>query len=128
MITVDATNRLVISRYCWNVTRQDVLNRWAQIKAHPEFDPRFSVLVDCTGVTVYELTYEDQRQIAIQADPFSASSFRIYVAKLAEVFGMLRVYQTIGQELHQNVHVVRSMEEANRILASWCPKLAQIAS
>jgi hypothetical protein len=125
VLTVDSTNRLIISSYSGKVTRQDVLDRWAQIRAHREFDPAFSLLVDCTGVTSYELTYEDQRQIAAQTDPFSASSLRIYVANSAVTFGMLRVYQTIGEETHQNVYVVRSLDEANKILAGR--KLARSA-
>ncbi len=115
-LKIDPANRLVTSKYVGQVKTQDVIEQWADIRRHPDFDPSFDVLVDNSEVTEYQVSYVDQCRLASDNDPFSDTSIRVFVAQSDLLYGMLRVYQVAGEQRHRNVHVVHSIEEATQIL------------
>ncbi len=115
-LKIDKQRRLVITTYFGVVVYQEVLDQWSDIRAHPDFDPTFAYLIDLTGITEHRISDKQVRQLAQTADPFSPGSVRVVVAPSDYLFGIQRMYQMSGDE-HPHLAVVRSMEEAQRILS-----------
>jgi hypothetical protein len=79
-------------------------------------DRFFIASPDFREVTSIEAPMEDMRRCATTPAPFSDDSKRIIVAPQAAIYGVARMYQTLGEEVHPNIYVVKTMEEAIELL------------
>lgn len=109
---IDKGNRLVVVTGWDHCTAYDALEIRKAIESDPDFDPSFSELADCTGITKVDATPDEIRMLAADS-PFSMQSRRALVAGnqitfvLAKTFSILR---SLRGERH--VRVFRSRDEA----------------
>jgi hypothetical protein len=115
-LIVDAQLRVVHSRYFGDVTLDDVLGQREQMMQHPDFEPGFSLVIDLSEAGHISLSAADVRRIAKSPTPPGVSSRHIFVAPRADMYGIARMYQAYGEAVQRDVVVVRSMEEAKRLL------------
>ena len=73
------------------------------------------------------ITGEEMRALARVADPFSHRSIRVLVAPTDVLFGMARMYDAAGEREHPNQVVVRTLDEAHRILERKSARVADVA-
>lgn len=117
-LIVDANLRAVHSRYYGNVTLADVLEQRRQMTNHPDFDPDFSLIINLSEATRVSLTAADIQTVARSATPVHRLSRHIFVAPRAEMYGLARMYQAFGEDLHPNVTIVKTFEETKKLLGS----------
>lgn len=114
--TIDVARKLVISTYSGEISESDFFGVASRIKAHPDFDPRFSELVDFSGVTGGAIPTSALQAIARQESVYNPSSMHVVVVPQDHLFGLVRMYQVYAEETKPNVVAVRSMEEACEVL------------
>jgi hypothetical protein len=93
---VDSSNRLVITTYTGDVSREEVVARLKELRDRHDFQPDFSQLTDLTQVSKLNLDFHDMEAIYHSYDPFSHEAKRAVVAPAnSATFGLARVYQSL---------------------------------
>lgn len=117
---VDPTRRLCWTRVAGEVTLADFLAHATELRAHPDFRPEFSQLVDFREVTEVRVTGADIRRLA-RENPFAARARRAFVMPRADAFGLARLYSAhIGAD-STTFLVTRDIDEACAWLGVACP-------
>ena len=115
-VSVDRDRRLAKRTYSGVVTSHDLLDSIHRYQHIPGFEPSFNELMDFREVENIDAPVDDIRYCATLPAPFLAETKRIIIAPKEIVYGLARMYQILGEDIHPNLHVVRTMEEADRIL------------
>lgn len=115
-VEVDSEQRLARRIYFGVVTGEELLSSVHAYGLNSEFDPTFDEVMDFREVKNLDVMVEDIHRCAHIPVPFAPTSKRIILAPQSLIYGLARMYQIIGAEVHPNVYVVRSVEEATRIL------------
>jgi hypothetical protein len=86
-------------------------------------------IMDGAAVTSFDVTSQTIRQLAnsepIIPDP---TICRVAIAPSSEVFGMVRIFELLGQDTRPNLHVVRTEREAWAILGVQNPLFTPVES
>ncbi len=126
-IDFDATNRILRARFRGRVTDDDlkVVYRFGQENV-TRLDP-LSGITDFSEVTVVAFSSQTMRDLArtrpIMPDPCRPV---IFVAPTPDLFGMARMFELEGAEARPNLHVVRTAEDAYRLLKVDNPQFAPV--
>jgi len=115
-VEVDSSRKLAKRTYSGVVTASELLDSIHQYGAVPGFDPSLNELMDFRQVENIEASIEDIRICAMRPVPFANTATRVILAPQPLVFGLARMYQIIGEEVHPNVVVVKTEQEAFRTL------------
>jgi hypothetical protein len=115
-VEVDAQSKLARRTYSGDVTSGDLLESICEYQTIPAFQPHFNEVMDFREVKSIAAPMDDIRRCALTPVPFSNDSKRIIVAPQAAIYGVARMYQILGEEVHPNIYVVRTMEEALELL------------
>ena len=82
-------------------------------------------VVDLSEVTSFEVSAETIRQIATTTPALTDPELqRIVIAPTPQLFGMMRMFATQGEETRPNLHVVRTEQEAWAILGVRNPQFS----
>lgn len=80
--------------------------------ADPDFDPRYSQLVDYTHITRIDLTPADVRQLAVR-NIFSPDSRRAFLVPNDLAFGLGRMFEILREAAgERGIRIFRSLDEA----------------
>jgi hypothetical protein len=115
-LSIDVSRSRVVSTISGAVGWKDMYGALEEIANHPDFKPEFDQLVDVTGVTTVDATYEDMRRVA-ELNPFAPSARRAIVGSSDFVYGMARMYETLTAD-RSLVRVFRTMPEAEEWLSN----------
>jgi hypothetical protein len=118
VVKIDKRRRIVISTFYGDVNGEELLGHAMKIQADPEFNPAYSEIVDLSGVT--SLAVSDASLAALSGRPslFRDSSLHILVAPAELEFRAARSYQEMARDSRPKLYVVRSLEQAYRLLDS----------
>lgn len=115
--TIDVSRRLVISTFEGPTTLPEIVGLAPLIRAHPDFDPDFSEIIDCTRIITNNISTDAIRSLSRGEQIFNPTSKHVVVAPTDYIFGLARMGQTFAEQTMPNVIVVRTMEEALKQLA-----------
>jgi hypothetical protein len=88
---------------------------WAATKPRAE-------IIDCSGVTDFDISSERIRQLARQRlAPDAANRQRVIIVPTVHSFGLARMYQITGEPHRPHITVVRTMNEALKALNITSP-------
>jgi len=109
---IDKERKLVMSTLAGVATLADGLALQGNLRKHPDFDPSFSQLLDCTHITKIEFTREDMQRLA--RDPlFSPNSRRAILVKDDLAFELARMFEMMRDLMgEQGIRVFRNLDEA----------------
>jgi hypothetical protein len=116
-IDFDATNRILRARFIGRVTDDELKDVYRLGQEHvARFDP-LSGITDFSEVTAVGFSPQTMRDLAL-TKPIMPDPGRpvIFVAPTPDLFGMARMFELQGAEARPNLQVVRTPEEAYRIL------------
>jgi hypothetical protein len=109
---IDNERRLVMSTIAGVFTLADGLAHQEKLLKHPDFDPGFSQLLDCTHVARVELTPEDVRRLA-QTSIFSPDARRAILVESDLAFGLARMFVIFRESFgEKGIRVFRNLDEA----------------
>jgi hypothetical protein len=81
---------------------------------------------DVSQVTKFEVSSNTVRKLALSSPVIPAGHMRVFVAPQDSVYGMVRMFQTIGESTRPDFHLVRTMEEAYRLLQVEWPVFSPV--
>lgn len=126
-IVYDRTNRILRAWFDGRVTDQELTDvyRLGQ-KLVPQLDP-LAGITDFSDVTTVAFTPQTIYELAatkpIMRDP---SRPVVFVAPTPHVYGMARMFEILGEATRPNLHVVRTLEEAYKLLDVREPKFEPV--
>lgn len=115
-LTIDVKQRLVVSTYFGEVNEAEILGHISRIHSHPDFDPSFAELLDFSGVTGGRVSPSIVQAVARRASVFNPTSMHVIIAPRDVVFGLARMSAVYAEETRPNFVVVRTIDEAHKLL------------
>ena len=114
--TIDVSRRLVISTFTGENTVEEIVGLAARIRSHPDFDPSFSEIVDCSAIFTYKISTTEIKQMARRQNIFNPTSMHVIIAPQDNIYGLARMGQVFAEQTVPNLVVVRTVEEARKVL------------
>jgi hypothetical protein len=110
------SQRLVILTLEGSVNLAELESTGVLILAHPDFEPNFSQIIDCTRLGGVNFSVDTIRRISRDEKTFSPTAMRIIVAPQDHIYGLARMAQVFAERTIPNMVVVRTMDEAREAL------------
>jgi hypothetical protein len=117
-LTIEVDRQVVISTFTGEINDADLLSVHPLIRSHPDFDPDFSEILDFSGVTAANLSTAAIQHASQRPSNFNPTSKHIVVAPQDFLFGLARMSQVLAESTRPNGAVVRTIEEARKLLRS----------
>jgi|SRR5208283_4458604 len=114
--TVVPGQRLVVLTFDGPTDVPELERIGSLILAHPDFEPSFSQIIDCSGVTGVNFSPDTIREVIRGEKTFSPTSKRVIIAPQDHIYGLARMAQAFAEKTLPNLMVVRSMAEALEVL------------
>jgi hypothetical protein len=95
----------------------DLLGIAAATKAHPQFNPSFSEIVDFSAVTGGNVSTFALRSLAQRPSIYDRASKHIVIAPQSHVFGLSRMFQVFAENTRPKMAIVHTLNEARNYLA-----------
>jgi hypothetical protein len=115
-LKIDVNQRLVVSTYFGEVNEAEVLGHASRFHSHPDFDPSFAELVDFSGVTSGSVSLSTIQAVARRESILNPTSMHVIIAPRDAIFGLARMSQVYAEETKPNFVVVRTIDEAHKLL------------
>jgi hypothetical protein len=106
------------------INDQAVLELWTKGVPIAESYSSSRLVVDTAGVTRFSVSPRAVNTIAKRHSPDLPT--RIIVAPSNLLYGTSRMFQTLTESTRKNVHIVRTMHEAYKVLGVESPKFVPI--
>ena len=116
-ITIDKAQQVVIVTFAGEVGDADLLGIAAATKAHPQFNPSFSEIVDFSAVTGGNVSTFALRSLAQRPSIYDRASKHIVIAPQSHVFGLSRMFQVFAENTRPKMAIVHTLNEARNYLA-----------
>jgi len=114
-VSIDSRRKLVVTTYAGLVTDHDVARQISEIARNAPYDDEYRAITDFTQVTQFEISSEQIRSVAESRSPLERAQ-RVMVAPSDEAYGTSRMFQTLAGRTRPNISVVRTLEEAYKVL------------
>ncbi len=104
-------------RWSGDVDDADLLTADQELRAHPEFDPDFDVLVDFSAASSREVSRSGILQVVARPPAMSSKSRRVFVVSDDLGFGLGRMFEQLRGVDTGETLICRDLGEAERWLA-----------
>lgn len=121
VLSFDEANRVLRINFDGIVTDDVLLDHYDEARRWISVHGYAAQLTDFSSVTSFEVTSEGVRKLArkppLAPDPF----LRVVVAPQEIMYGMARMFEGVANETRSSIHVVRSREDALKVLGIATP-------
>ena len=108
------------------MTDQAVMEVWSKGRGVAASFPSCKTIVDLSGLTRLDVSTSAVTKLARSHSPDLPT--RVFVAPKDVVYGMARMFQVLSENTRKNVHVVRTMNEAYKLLGVKAPKFIPVST
>jgi hypothetical protein len=115
-LTIDRERRVVYSALHGLFTEAEFMQHAEKIKSHPAFDPSFSEILDCRGITEMIVSEALLQELAVSPSIYNPESKHVVIAPKGLIEKMATKYRGLATETRPNFAVVRTSEEAYEYL------------
>ena len=126
-LSVDDSNRVLLIRFDGVLTDEMLLARYEEARRWLSLHGGASQLSDFRDVTSFRVTPQGIRKLAerppLAPDPF----LRVVVSPGPLIFGMTRMFEILGGETRDRVHITKTIEEAHQVLGISNPNFAPVS-
>src|SRR3974390_932645 len=107
-----------ILRYCWdgNLTDEILLEGDAAARRLLTGRPPCRGILDFSKVVAIDASSETVRRLAFQPPAYGSGQAVVLVAPKDVAYGLSRMFVMLGEKKRPSMHVVRTIEEAYRLL------------
>jgi hypothetical protein len=109
------------------VTDEILLEGYATTARYVASHPPCHGITDVSKVTEFKVSSNAIARLAGTPPAFSPTCMGILVAPKDSVYGMARMFQILGGKTRPNLHVVRTMDEAYRLLQVESPEFRPVS-
>ncbi len=127
VIEFDARNNILRARLEGRVTDAILLDAYTIMARYAVSHSGCRGIADISGVTEFDVSISAVRQLAKAPPAIPAPYMRVFVAPQAHVYGMARMFQVLGEETRPNLHIVRTLDEAYRLLQVEAPEFGPVS-
>ena len=106
------------------ITDQAILELWTVGVPIAAAHSSSRLIVDTTGVSRFSVSPRAVNTLAKRHSP--DLPMRVIVAPSDLLYGTSRMFQTLTESTRKNVHIVRTMQEAYKVLGVEAPKFVPI--
>jgi hypothetical protein len=119
----DSTNKILLARVEGPLTDEFLAEYYDAVRKYSTETDASAGIFDFSSVTEFAVTAEFIRRLAGRepAMPYATSRPRILVAPQIYGFGLLRMFQLLGETTRPMLQVAHSMDEAFTILGVQSP-------
>ena len=93
---IDRQRRLVLVTASGSIAVAEIMGYQDRLRADPDFEPTYSLLADCSSVTLADLDAPGMRRIVANV-PFHPSARRAIVVRNLADYGIIRIYQALTE-------------------------------
>ncbi|MGC2446587.1 MAG: STAS domain-containing protein [Candidatus Sulfotelmatobacter sp.] len=106
------------------MTDDSVMELWSTGVPVAASFPAYRSIVDLSGITRFDVSTRTINRLAKTDAPNFSN--RVFVAPMDVVYGTTRMFQVLTEGTRKNVHVVRTMDEAYKLLGLESPKFVAV--
>lgn len=115
-VKIDPALKLVLSKFVGETNESEVESMIASVSSSPGFNPGFAHIIDFSEVTIFNISTGFLQSLAFRQPVFSPGAWQIVVAPQPNIYGLSRMTQTLREPTLPNIAVVKTLQEAYRIL------------
>ena len=122
VLDFDATNNLLRVTLEGRVTDPILLDAYTSVARYVETHGPCRAIVDVSAATKFDVSSHAIRDLTRRPPAIPKGYMRVFVAPLDSMYGMVRMFQILTELTRPELHVVRSVNEAYRLLRVESPK------
>ncbi len=127
VVDFDAKNNILRCTLDGRMTGVILLDLYARAVKYTESHPPCRGIVDFSGVTDFEVSSEAIRQVAAAPPALPAGYIRVLVIPQIFIYGLARMFQILGEKTRPELQVVRTLDEAYRLLGVEFPEFHPVS-
>src|SRR5271165_1840827 len=127
VLELDAKNNVLRVSLQGQVSDAVLSDGYAAVEKYVASHGPCRAIVDVSEVTKFEVSSHAIRQLARSAPALPVGHMRLVVAPQAHVYGMMRMFQMLGELTRPDLQVVRTMDEAYRLLRVESPEFSPVS-
>lgn len=122
VLDFDAKNNILRGTLEGRMTGAILLELYAGATKYVASHPPCRAILDFTRVTDFEVSSEAIRQVAASPGVVPPGYMRVLVVPQVFIYGLARMFQILGEKTRPELQVVRTMDEAYRLLGVELPE------
>ena len=108
------------------VTDEGLVECNATVARYYASHPPCRGIVDFSKVTKFEVSSDTIRRLASGSPAIPSENVRVLVTPTDVVYGMARMFQVLGEKTRPELHVVRTLEAAYKLLGVESPEFSPV--
>jgi hypothetical protein len=116
IVEFDAKNNILRGTLQGPITGAILLDLYAKAAEYIESHPPCRGILDFSGVTDFEVSSDAIRAVAAAKPILPAGYMRVLVIPQIYIYGLARMFQILGEKTRPELQVVRTLNEAYRML------------
>jgi len=126
VFSFDAKNKIILVAVQGHISDAVLSDGYASMGKYAASHGPCRAIVDASGVTKFEVSSHTVRGLARSAPAIPVGYARVIVAPQAHLYGMMRMFQMLGELTRPDLQVVRTMEEAYQLLRVESPEFTPL--
>ena len=126
VVEFDAKHNILRGTLDGRMTGAILLELHARATEYMASHPPCRGVLDFSKITDCEVSTAAIRQVAASPPVFPAGYMRVLVIPRDFIFGLARMFQILTQETRPELQVVRTLDEAYRLLGVSCPEFERL--
>lgn len=126
VVEFDTKNNILRGMLDGRMTGAILLELYARAAEYMASRPPCRGILDFSQVTGCEVSSAEIRQVAVSPPVFPAGYMRVLVIPRDFIYGLARMFQILTEGTRPELRVVRSMEEAYRLLEVSSPEFEPV--
>lgn len=118
----DESSRILLVRLEGQLTDEAAIECYEAVQAYALEKSVSAGIVDLSGITGFPVSSQLLRQLARRRPEISGDMPRVIVAPNIVAYGLLRMFQLVADRHRPNFHVVRSLDQAVKLLQIESPE------
>ena len=127
VVDFDARNKVLRVTLEGRVTDEIMLDAYATVAKYAASRGPCRGITNVLPVTKFEVSSNAIRQMASSTPAFPIGYMRILVAPSDYIFGMARMFQMLGDRTRPDLQIVRTLDEAYRLLQIDSPEFTPVS-
>jgi hypothetical protein len=127
VLDFDVTNNLLRVTVDGRVTDAILLDAYTTAARYVASHGPCRGLVDISGVTKFDVSTSAMRELTRRSPAIPKGYMRVVVAPLDSMYGMVRMFQILTELTRPDLHVVRTIDEAYRLLRVQSPEFIPVS-
>ena len=127
VVEFDATNNILRGTLEGRMTGAILLEFYAAATKYMASHPPCRGILDFSEVTEFEVSSDAIRHVAAAPPAFPTGYTRVLVIPKDFIYGLARMFQMLGEKTRPDLQVVRTMDEAYRLLRVKSPEFHPVS-